>query len=120
MKKLMLLAATLLFAAALATVAVSGETTYTLTGLIVSVDRNSNTVTVHSTEGVTAAADNRWKGDVPFIVDSQTKIMGEDGGSMTIGDLQKGQNVMVKFHESGKQVIADQISISPKVLPRPY
>ncbi len=118
MKKLMILAAVFLFVAALATFAVSEET-YSLIGKIVSVDPGSNTVTVYSTEGVTAAADNRWKGQIPFKVDSMTKIMGEDGKTMSIGDLEKDQGVKVIFHESGKDVIADQISFSPVERPTP-
>jgi hypothetical protein len=87
---------------------------YSLKGPVVSVDAGAKTVTVHSVEGVTAAADNRWKGDVTFATNDMTKIsMGKHKKTFT--DLKAGQNLKVKFHEKdGKSVAVEIVIMSDK------
>ena len=110
MKQLIALATALLFTLSFAIVAMAAEETYSLKGPIVSIDTAAKTVTVHSVEGVTTAADNRWKGDVTFATSEMTKISMKKE-KKTFDDLKAGQNVSVKFHEKDGKSVAVAIKI---------
>jgi S1-C subfamily serine protease len=110
MKKVLAIGLVFIFVISLATVAIAKEEMYTLKGSVVSVDAGAKTVTVHSVEGVTAAADNRWKGDIIFATDDMTKISMHKKME-TLNDLKAGQNVRVKFHEKDGKSVAVGIMI---------
>ncbi|MGD0883561.1 MAG: hypothetical protein ABSA46_01575 [Thermodesulfovibrionales bacterium] len=114
MKKIVTIGVAMFFVVSLAVVAIAKEEMYSLKGPVVSVDAGAKTVTVHSVEGVTAAADNRWKGDVTFATNDMTKIsMGKHKKTFT--DLKAGQNLKVKFHEKdGKSVAVEIVIMSDK------
>ena len=110
MKKVLAIGLALIFVISLAVVANAKEEMYSLQGSVVSVDAGAKTVTVHSVEGVTAAADNRWKGDVTFATNDMTKIsMGKN--KKAFSDLKAGQNLKVKFHEENGKFVAVAIMI---------
>lgn len=114
MKKVLTICLTLVFVISFAIVTFAKEEMYSLKGPVVSVDAAAKTVTVHSVEGVTTAADNRWKGDVTFVTNDKTKIsMNKE--KKTLDDLKAGQNLKVKFHEKkdGK-FVAVEIMIMPE------
>ena len=110
MKKVLSIGLALIFVISLAVVAIAKEEMYSLKGPVVSVDAAAKTVTVHSVEGVTTAADNRWKGDVTFTTNDMTKIsMGKQ--NKTFDDLKTGQKLKVKFHEMDGKSVAVEIMI---------
>lgn len=113
MKKVIAIGLALSFIVSLAIVANAAEEMFSLKGPIVSVDAKAKTVTVHSVEGVTTAPDNRWKGDVTFMTNDMTKVS-MDKAMKSFGDLKKGQDVKVKFHETPeRKSIAVEIMIMP-------
>ena len=112
MKKVLTIGLGLIFVVALAVCATAAEEMYSLKGPVVSVDAAAKTVTVHSVEGVTTAADNRWKGNVTFATNNMTKI-GMQKEKKAFSDLKKGQNLEVKFHEKDGKSIAVEIMIMP-------
>ncbi len=115
MKKVLTIGLALIFVISVAAVASAAKKEmFSLKGPVVSIDAAAKTVTVHSVEGVTAAADNRWKGDVTFVTDKMTKIRMHKE-KKTFDDLKTGQNVEVKFHEvDGKNVAAEIMIMSEK------
>jgi len=110
MKKVFVIGFALIFVVSLAIVAVAAEEMYSLKGPVVSVDAAAKTVTVHSVEGVTSAADNRWKGNVTFVTNDMTKISMKKE-KKTFNDLKEGQNLKVKFHEKDGKSVAVEIAI---------
>ena len=114
MRKVPTIGLALIFVIFFAVVAIAAEEMYALQGPIVSVDAGAKTVIVHSVEGVTTAADNRWKGNVTFATNDMTKIsMGKT--KKTFNDLKAGQDLKVKFHErDGKSVAVEIIIVSEK------
>ncbi|MGO9379055.1 MAG: hypothetical protein ACLP29_10970 [Dissulfurispiraceae bacterium] len=109
MKKILTVVVAMLFVVSLAMVASAAEM-YSLKGSVVKVDSSAMTVTVKSVEGVKEAADNRWKGEIPFATDTMTKIsMGK--ATKTFEDIKVGQKVKVKFHEKDGNPVADKIMI---------
>lgn len=109
MKQILTVVVAMFFVVSLAMVASAAEM-YSLKGSVISVDSATNTVTVKSIEGVKEAADNRWKGEVPFATDTMTKIsMGKE--SKIFEDMKAGQKVKVKFHEKDGKPVADKIMI---------
>lgn len=108
MKKVLTIA--LIFVMSMAIVAFAAEEMYSVKGPVVSVDAAAKTVTVHSVEGVTTAADNRWKGDVIFVTNEMTKIS-MDMKKKTFSDIKANQNVTVKFHVKNGKDVADEIMI---------
>jgi len=112
MKKVLAIGLALIFVVSFAVVAIAAEEMFSLKGPIVSVDAGAKTVTVHSVEGVTTRADNRWKGNVIFVTNDMTKIS-MDNKNKTFNDLKADQNVKVKFHEKDGKSIAVEIMIMP-------
>ncbi|NJD55794.1 MAG: hypothetical protein FIA94_05235 [Nitrospirae bacterium] len=110
MKKVLAIGLALTFVISIAIVAIAAEEMFSLKGPIVSVDAKAKTVTVNSVEGVTTAADNRWKGNVTFAINDMTKIS-MDKEKKTFNDLKAGQNVKVKFHEKNGKSSAVEIMI---------
>ena len=110
MKKAIALGFAVIFVVSLAMAAGAAEEMYSLKGPVLSVDAKAKTVTVHSVEGVATKADNRWKGDVTFMTNDMTKIM-MDKEKKAFGDLKKGQELKVKFHEKEGKSIAVEIMI---------
>ncbi len=115
MKKILTIGLALIFVISVAIgVVAAKEEMYSLKGSVLSVDATAKTVTVHSVEGVTTAADNRWQGDVKFVTNDMTKIRMHKENK-TFADLKTGQNVKVKFHElAGKSVAVEIMIISEK------
>ena len=114
MKTILTVVVAMFFVASVATVAIATEQMYSLKGPVLSVDSGAKTVTVHSVEGVTAAANNRWKGDITFATGKMTKIS-MDKKHETFKALKTGQDVEVMFHEKDGKHVADKIIItSPK------
>ncbi len=115
MKKALTIGLALIFVISVAIGAVAAKKEmYSLKGQVLSVDTTAKTVTVHSVEGVTAAADNRWQGDVTFTTNDMTKIRMHKE-KKTFDDLKTGQNVKVKFHEiDGKSVAVEIMIMSEK------
>ena len=110
MKKILPIGLAVIFVVSFAVVAIAAEEMFSLKGPVVSVDAKAKTVTVHSVEGVTTAADNRWKGNVIFATNDMTKIMmGKEKKAFT--DLKAGQELKVKFHEREGKSIAVEIMI---------
>ena len=110
MKKVLTLCLVLIIVVSFAVVAIATDEMYSLKGPVVSIDAGAKTVTVHSVEGVKAAADNRWKGDVTFTTNDMTKIS-MDKQTKTFNDLKSGQNVKVKFNEKDGKSTAVEIMI---------
>jgi cell division protein YceG involved in septum cleavage len=114
MKKALTICLALILVISVTLVAVAAKKEmYSLKGPVLSVDAAAKTVTVHSVEGVKAAADNRWKGDVTFATNDMTKIRMHKE-KKTFDDLKAGQNVQVKFHEIDGKNIAVEIMIMPE------
>ncbi len=110
MKKVLVIGLALIFVVSLAIVTIAAEEMYSLKGPVVSVDAGAKTVTVHSVEGITTGANNRWKGDVTFSTDDMTKISMHKK-MKTLDDLKAGQNVRVKFHERDGKPVAVEIMV---------
>jgi hypothetical protein len=110
MKKILSIGLAVLFVVSFAVVSIAAEEMFSLKGPVVSVDAKAKTVTVHSVEGVTTAADNRWKGNVIFATNDMTTIMmGKE--KKAFGDLKAGQELKVKFHQKEGKSIAVEIMI---------
>ena len=111
MKTILTVVVAMFFVVSLAMVAIAAEQMFSLKGPVVSVDSGAKTVTVHSIEGPTEAANNRWKGDVTFATDKMTKIsMGKK--HTTLKAIKKGQEADVTFHEKDGKPVADKIMIT--------
>jgi len=110
MKEVLATGFVLMIVVSFAVVAIAADEMYSLKGPVVSIDAGAKTVTVHSIEGVKAAADNRWKGDVTFATNDMTKIS-MDKQTKTFNDLKSGQNVKVKFNEKDGKSTAVEIMI---------
>jgi Cu/Ag efflux protein CusF len=111
MKQLLTVGVAMIFVVSLAMVAIAADQVYSLKGPVLSVDSKAKTVTVHSIEGVTAAANNIWKGDVTFTTDKKTKISMHKKNK-TFKAIKAGQEVEVMFHEKDGKHVADKIMIS--------
>ncbi len=117
MRKILAMIAAMFFAFSLVSIAgaaekqmYSKEQMYSISGPVVSVDSTARTLTVKSIEK-SKSPSLRWKGDMTFITDDNTKIaMGKK--SETLQDLKAGEKVAVKFHEKDGKYIADTVLIS--------
>jgi len=114
MKKVLAIGLALIFVISVAAAATAAKKEmFSLKGPVVSIDAAAKTVTVHSVEGVTTAADNRWKGDMTFDTNEMTKIS-MDKGKKKFTDIKTGQNVEVKFHVMDGKNVAAKIMIMPE------
>ena len=117
MKKILAIIAAMFLALSLVSVAGAAEKQmymkdqlYSVSGPVLAVDAAAKTLTVKSIEP-SESPSLRWKGDITFATDSNTKIvMGEK--VETFQDLKAGEKAVVEFHEKDGKYIADTIRIS--------
>lgn len=117
MRKMLALAVALFFVFSLVSVAGAAEKQmytkdqiYSVSGSVLAVDASAKTLTVRSKEP-SRSPSLRWKGDITFITDDNTKIAAGKKAE-AFQDLKAGEKVMVKFHEKDGKYIADTVRIA--------
>lgn len=109
LRKILIASGVVLFLLFLANVTFAGETEYSLTGQVVSVDPLAQMLTVTSTDKISALIGGT-QGEFRFSMDEMTQVT-MCSQDMPVEDIKVGQEVTVSYHERDGQLYADSIAM---------